>query len=52
MDSAGFDAIDLAIEHEGDSGERMPESCVTVSERPKNPVETQAAADVWILIDV
>ncbi len=52
MMAAGTETVDLAIEHVADACQRMPETRVSVRPHPRNTVQSQAAADLGVLINI
>ena len=51
MVSAGPETVDLAVEHVGEPGQRVPIAGMVV-EGPRDPLEAQAARDLGVLVDV
>ena len=52
MMTAGSQSKELAIEHVRNRGERMPVARVSVSERPRDAAQRQAACDDRIAVNV
>src|SRR5581483_4423815 len=52
MVSGGIQTIDLTIEHVSKRGQRMPETGVTVGEKPFKAGKSQARCNVRILVNV
>ena len=52
MMSAGMQSIQLAVQHVGKPGQRMPIVSLNAGERPDNSLERQPPGDHWIIIHI
>ena len=52
MRAAGIQSVELAVEHVGEPGQRVPVADGAISQRPAKSLPSQTLLDNWIRIDI